>query len=380
MALSSKLPNVGTTIFTVMSALANEHGAINLSQGFPGYPIDPELSELVNQNMRAGFNQYTPMGGDPGLKRVLSYKHEKLFGKRYNPASEICVTAGATQGLFTAITALIHPGDEVILFTPAYDSYIPSIEVNRGVPVVIEMSAPNYRIPWDQVREKITPRTRMIMINSPHNPTGSVIDQDDLNELAAATRDTDIIVLSDEVYEHITFDGITHASVSGHEELAERSLVVFSFGKTFHVTGWKTGYTLAPSHLMTEFFKVHQFNVFSCNNPMQKAIAQYMQEENTYLNLPAFFQKKRDYFLEGLKDSRFKIVPARGTYFQLLDYSAISDEGDVDLAKRWTKEKGIASIPVSVFHPSGKDEKVLRFCFAKQEDELAKGIDILRSL
>ncbi|NNE54604.1 MAG: methionine aminotransferase [Flavobacteriales bacterium] len=376
----SKLPDVGTTIFTVMSQLATKSGAINLSQGFPGFDIDPHLGELVHRAMKVGLNQYAPMPGIPALREVISSKHERLYGRKYDVQDEICVTSGATQALFTAFSAFIQPGDEVIVFTPAYDCYVPSIELNGGVAVSIELKAPHFEIPWEEVRERISDKTRMIVINNPHNPTGAVLQASDLEELAVLTRDTDILVLSDEVYEHITFDGQEHQSVARNEELSIRSIITYSFGKTFHATGWKMGYALAPASLMKEFRKVHQFNVFSANTPIQVALAKYMEDEDTYGKLPAFYQEKRDFFLDRLKDSRFTYLPAAGTYFQLLDYSAITQDHDVDVARRWTTESGIASIPISVFYPSGRDQHLLRFCFAKQEDELARAADILSGL
>jgi len=377
---SSKLPETGVTIFSVMSQLATEHGAINLGQGFPGFPIDPELSDAVSKAMRDGHNQYAPMPGVLSLRQRLSEKMHTLYGVEWNPQTEITITAGATQALFTAITALIHPGDEVILFAPAYDCYAPAVQLNGGIPVWIELSAPDYHIPWDEVEARITPRTRMILTNSPHNPAATVLNREDLLRLEALTRYTSIIVLSDEVYEHIVFDGARHESVFRYPELAARSLAVFSFGKTFHATGWKMGYIVGPEEYMTEFRKVHQYTVFSCNTPVQVALAEYLQTPSHYTEIHSFYQKKRDLFLSHLAGSRFNWKPASGTYFQLLDYSPISQENDVVLAQEWTLRYGIASIPASVFYPTSRDQHVLRFCFAKEDELLVQAAEILRSI
>lgn len=375
----SKLPQTGTTIFSVMSALAAEHRAINLSQGFPNFPCDPVLIDLVYKAMKDGYNQYPPMPGILPLREVIAHKTNKLFGSQIGP-DQITVTAGATQAIYTAITAVVHPGDEVIIFTPAYDCYAPAIELNGGKTVAIQLEGPEYQIDLNKLKSAITPKTRMVMINSPHNPTGQLITQETLNGIADLLRDTDIILLSDEVYEHIVFDGEQHASVLAHEELAARSFVVSSFGKTFHATGWKMGYCVAPNHLMTEFRKCHQFIVFTCHTPTQYALAEYMQDENTYLNLGGFYQQKRDFFLDCLRGSAFKVLPSKGTYFQLLDYSALSNLNDVDYARELTIKHKVASIPVSVFNSEPRNDRYLRFCFAKDDDTLRKAAEILKNL
>ena len=375
--INSKLPDVGTTIFTVMSRLAQEHGAINLSQGFPDFDCAKELRDLVTKYINAGLNQYPPMAGVMRLRERVSEKVEKLYGVKYDPEHEVTVTPGATYGIFNAVATLVRPGDEVILFEPAYDSYAPSVQVAGGVPVYVQLRYPDYSIDWNEVQRAITPKTRMIVINTPNNPTASVLSGEDLRMLESLLRNTDIVVVSDEVYEHIVFDGHKHQSVASFPGLAERSFVVSSFGKTYHVTGWKMGYVLAPKELMNEFRKVHQFNVFVTNGPLQHALAEYMENPDAYLSLAAFYQKKRDFFLQGVKGSRFKPLPSRGTFFQNLAYDAISDEKDTDLAIRLTKDKGIASIPVSVFYRQPPKHRVLRFCFAKSEETLAKGAEIL---
>lgn len=376
-AISSKLPNVGTTIFTVMSRLAAEHQAINLSQGFPDFDCAPELRALLAKYVNSGLNQYPPMAGVAPLREAIAGKVQALYGATYDPEDEITVVPGATYGIFTAIATLIRPGDEVILFEPAYDSYAPSVEVNGGRPVYVQLKYPDYSIDWREAQNAVTPRTRMIVLNTPNNPTASVFSAEDLRMLEGMLRATDIVVVSDEVYEHIVFDGHRHQSVAHFPGLAERSFVVSSFGKTYHVTGWKTGYVLAPRELMAEFRKVHQFNAFVTNGPVQYALAEYMQDKDAYLSLAAFYQKKRDFFLAGVKASRFKPLPSRGTFFQNLCYDKISDEKDTDLAIRLTREHGVASIPVSVFYRRPPAHRVLRFCFAKSEDTLARGAEIL---
>jgi methionine aminotransferase len=375
--IASKLPDVGTTIFTVMSRLAQEHNAINLSQGFPDFDCAKELRDLVTQYINAGLNQYPPMAGVMRLRERIAEKAEKLYGAKYDPEHEVTVTPGATYGIFNAVATMVRPGDEVILFEPAYDSYAPAIQVAGGVPVYVQLKYPDYGIDWNEVQRAITPRTRMILINTPNNPTASVLSGEDLRMLESLLRGTGIVVVSDEVYEHIVFDGHKHQSIASFPGLAERSFVVSSFGKTYHVTGWKMGYVLAPKELMNEFRKVHQFNVFVTNGPLQYALAEFMENPDAYLSLAAFYQKKRDFFLQGVKGSRFKPLPSRGTFFQNLAYDAISDEQDTDLAIRLTKEKGIASIPVSVFYRQPPRHRVLRFCFAKSEDTLARGAEIL---
>jgi methionine transaminase len=375
--IASKLPNVGTTIFTVMSRLAQEHNAINLSQGFPDFDCAKELRDLVTKYINAGLNQYPPSAGIPRLRERIAEKAESLYGAKYDPEDEVTVVPGATYGIFTAIAALVRPGDEVIMFEPTYDSYIPSVEVNGGVPVCVQLRYPDYSIDWSEVQRAITPKTRVILINTPNNPTASVFSGEDMRMLEGMLRGTGIVVISDEVYEHLVFDGHQHQSVTRFPGLAERSFAVSSFGKTYHVTGWKMGYVLAPKELMAEFRKVHQYNVFVTNGPLQYALAEFMENPGAYLSLAGFYQRKRDFFLQGLRGSRFKPLPSRGTFFQNLAYDAISDEKDTDLAIRLTKEKGVASIPVSVFYREPPPHKVLRFCFAKSEETLARGAEIL---
>ncbi|WP_178990772.1 methionine aminotransferase [Winogradskyella schleiferi] len=377
MNIKSKLPNVGTTIFTVMSALAKEHNAINLSQGFPNYPSSQKLNDLVTKAMNNGYNQYAPMAGNLDLRLAISHKYELLYKSTYHPEKEITVTAGATQAIYTIISAFIRPKDEVLIFKPAYDCYEPAVEINGGKTIPIQLSAPNYKVNWEEVASKISGKTKMIIINSPHNPSGTIWSKDDMLQLQKLTENTNIIVLSDEVYEPIVFDDAQHQSACLFHDLKLRSFITASFRKTFHNTGWKIGYCCAAEHLMSEFRKVHQFNVFSVHHPAQKGIADYMQDEETYLNLGTFFQRKRDLFLNLISESRFKCQPSKGTYFQVLDYSEITDEYDVDFAKRLTKEFKIASIPLSVFNENGKDDKVLRFCFAKTDDTLVKAAEIL---
>lgn len=360
-----------------MSQLANEHKAVNLSQGFPDFPISSELIDKVHFYMKEGLNQYAPMPGVAELRKAISVMFDYNHGAKYNPDTEINITAGATQGLYSAISTFVRPGDEVIVFEPAYDSYAPAVEVNQGRVKYSKLLFPDFRINWEELPKLITHNTRMIVINTPHNPTGSVLTADDLQRLERLTRGTDIIVLSDEVYEHLIFDGKQHQSVSRFPELASRSLVVGSFGKTFHTTGWKTGFVLAPENLMKEFRKVHQFVVFAVNTPIQYAMADYLSNPDNYLSLGNFYQKKRDYFAKAVSSSRFKIIPSYGTYFQLLDYSKISEEKEMDFATRLIKENGIAGIPVSPFYQKKNDNKVLRFCFAKQESTLKKAADIL---
>lgn len=363
-----------------MSKLAMENKAINLSQGFPNFPVSEKLIKLVNSYMQKGFNQYAPMPGVKQLREAISQKYKKCYNSVYDIEDEITVTAGATQAIYTIISTFINPSDEVIVFSPAYDCYAPAIELNKGKMININLMSPNYNIPWNEVKEKISKKTRMIIINSPHNPTGSILSAEDLKKLDILTQDTDIIVLSDEVYEHIIFDNKKHQSVSLNENLKKRSFIVASFGKTFHATGWKMGYTVGPSFLMNEFRKVHQFNVFSCNTPFQYALAEYLSEENNYLSLPKFYQQKRDFFIDSIQGSRFKLTPSSGTYFQLLDYSDISPKSDVEIARNWTIKKKIASIPISVFYPNSIDEKMLRFCFAKDEKTIETAAKILKNI
>ena len=378
--IDSKLPRVGTTIFTVMSRLAAEHNAINLSQGFPDFDCAPELRALFTKYINAGLNQYPPMAGVPVLREAVAEKAYALYGTPYDVEHEVTIVPGATYGIYTAIAAMIRPGDEVILLEPAYDSYAPSVEVHGGIPVYVQLTYPDYAIPWDALQQAITPRTRMIVVNTPNNPTASVFSAEDLRTLQGLLAATDIVVVADEVYEHIVFDGHAHQSVARFPGLAERSFVVSSFGKTYHVTGWKMGYVLAPRELMAEFRKVHQFNVFVANGPIQYALAEYMKNREAYLALAEFYQRKRDFFLAALEGSRFKPLPSRGTFFQNLCYDAISEERDTDLAVRLTREHGVASIPVSAFYRDPPQHKVLRFCFAKSESTLARGAEILRRL
>jgi methionine aminotransferase len=378
--VTSRLPGVGTTIFTVMSRLAAECGAINLSQGFPDFSASPELFDLVSRHMRAGANQYAPMTGVPSLREAIVAKSEALYGTSYDPEQEVTVTAGGTQAIFTAVTALVRPGDEVVVLEPVYDSYVPAIELAGGTAIRIPLSPPHYRPDWKAIGARLSPRTRMILLNSPHNPTGSILGRTDLDALAGLVRGTGIVVLSDEVYEHIVFDGARHESVSGHPELASRSFVIGSFGKTFHVTGWKVGWALAPRELMAEFRKVHQFVVFTVNTPVQLALADYMADSSRWLTLPAFYQRKRDLFRAGLAASRLDPLPCAGTYFQLASYARVSEEPDTVLAERLTREIGVASIPVSAFHGDRRQDRVLRFCFAKSDETLSRACERLARL
>ena len=377
MNFNSKLPNVGTTIFTVMSALAKEHHALNLSQGFPNYPSSQKLNDFVTNAMNNGYNQYAPMAGNLELRMAIAHKYELLYNSSYHPEKEITVTAGATQAIYTIISAFVRPNDEVIIFKPAYDCYEPAVEINGGQTIPIQLSAPNYKVNWEEVASKISSQTKLMIINSPHNPSGTIWSKDDMLQLQKLTKDTNILVLSDEVYEHIVFDDAQHQSACLFEDLKQRSFITASFGKTFHNTGWKIGYCCAPSVLMSEFRKVHQFNVFSVHHPSQKGISDYMQDAETYLSLSTFFQQKRDLFLSLISESRFKFQPSQGTYFQVLDYSKITDDYDVDVAKRLTEEFKIAAIPLSVFNEKDKDDKVLRFCFAKTDETLVKASEIL---
>lgn len=378
--ISSKLPNIGTTIFTVMSKLAAENNAINLSQGFPDFNCNPELVELVNKYMLAGNNQYAPMAGVMSLRESIAAKMEEIYTAKYDPETEITITAGATQAIFTAISAIVREGDEVIIFEPAYDCYQPAIELNGGKTVYLQLKAPAYSIDWEEVKKVVNYRTKMIIINTPHNPTGSIMTAGDMAKLEKLVKGTDIVIVSDEVYEHIIFDGYEHQSVARFPKLAERSFIISSFGKTFHTTGWKIGYCVAPKNLMTEFRKVHQFMVFCCNTPIQHALAEFLKNKNNYTDLNKFYQNKRDYFINLIKGSKFKFEPATGTYFQLLRYNTISKEKDASFAVKLTKEFGIASIPISSFYHNAVDNKVLRFCFAKKEETLEKAAEILNKI
>ena len=377
--LKSRLPDVGTTIFTVISALATRHNAVNLGQGFPDFDCDPALIDAVTHAMRDGLNQYPPMSGIAPLRNAIAQKIGKLYGAVYDADSEITVTAGATQGVLTTILCCVHPGDEVIVIEPAYDCYVPAIELAGGVPVFVSMqlNENGYHTAWDQVAAAVSSKTRLIIINSPHNPTGSVLRSGDLEALTAIVDGTDILVLSDEVYEHMVFSGARHESVCRYPALAARSFVVSSFGKTYHVTGWKIGYVAAPAPLMAEFRKVHQFNVFTVNTPVQHAIAAYMNNPDPYLSLSAFYQKKRDQFRAGLAGSRLRLLPSDGTYFQCVDYSAVSAMNELDFATWLTTEFGVAAIPVSAFYKTPKESGIVRFCFAKKQATLAAAIDNL---
>jgi methionine aminotransferase len=378
--LLSKLPTVGTTIFTVMSKLAAETGAINLSQGFPGFDCSPELVSLVEEYLRKGFNQYAPMAGVPALRESLAHKTADHYDVFVDPDTEITITSGATEAIFAAVSAVIRPGDEVLLFEPAYDSYVPAIDLNGGIPVYVTLTPPDYAIDWQAVAQKITDKTRLILINTPHNPTGYVWTADDIAQLAALVRDRNIWIVSDEVYEHILFDGRPHLSLITHPELRERTFVVGSFGKTYHITGWKIGYCLAPADLTTEFRKIHQYLTFSTVTPIQYALADYLKQPEHYRELPDFYQRKRDLFLDGLRDSRFTFKPAEGSFFQTVSYAAITDEPDYDLAIRLTREIGVAAIPVSVFYNQKNDYRLLRFCFAKDDAVLEQAAKRLRKL
>jgi methionine aminotransferase len=378
--ITSKLPEIGTTIFTIMSKLAMDHNAINLSQGFPDFNCDENLLALVTKYMQAGHNQYAPMAGIMPLRERIAEKTAILYNAKYNPETEITITAGGTQAIFTAISAIVREGDEVIIFEPAYDCYQPAIELNGGKTIYMQLQYPNFTIDWEQVKKVINHRTKMIIINTPHNPTGSTMSEADMKMLQKITENTEIIILSDEVYEHIIFDNATHQSVTRFPKLAERSFVVSSFGKTFHITGWKIGYCIAPENLMAEFRKVHQFLVFSVNTPIQFALTEYLQHKESFLNLGDFYQKKRDFFANGLKHSKFELLPVKGGYFQLLSYKNSLQQNDKEYATWLTKEKKIASVPLSAFYHEDIDNELLRFCFAKKEETLQKAIDIICGL
>ncbi len=376
----SKLPKIGTTIFSTMSKMAAEYNAINLSQGFPDFSCSEELIKLVNEAMLKGNNQYAPMPGLFALRELLAVKTETLYGTKYDPDTEITITAGGTQAIYTAIAATIREDDEVIIFEPAYDCYQPAIEVAGGKTVYLQLKAPDYSINWEEVQKMFNHRTRMIIINTPHNPTGSILSEQDMRQLEKIVKNSDTVIVSDEVYEHIIFDGTVHQSVARFPHLAERSFIISSFGKTFHTTGWKVGYCVAPKNLMAEFRKVHQFLVFSVNTPIQFALAEYLKQKDNYLGLARFYETKRDFFIDLIKKSGFQFKPAAGTYFQLLDYSKLNTDKDTDYAIRLIKESGIASIPISVFYHKPVDNKMLRFCFAKKEETLEKAAGILCKL
>ena len=376
----SRLPQVGTTIFTVMSALATEHNAVNLGQGFPDFGCDPALLDGVSRAMQAGHNQYPPMTGVPALREVVSQKIEALYGHHYNAASEITVTAGATQAILTAILCCVSPGDEVIVLDPCYDSYVPNIELAGGVPVRVPLTPGSFRPDFARISAAISPKTRMLLINSPHNPSGSTWTAAEMQQLQDLLAPTNIVLLSDEVYEHMVFDGARHESASRLPGLAARAFVVSSFGKTFHVTGWKIATVAAPAALMAEFRKVHQFNVFTVNTPMQVGLADYLKNPAPYLDLPAFYQQKRDLFRAGLAGSRFQLLPCTGTYFQCVDISALTDLSEADYCQQLVKEHGVAAIPLSAFYGDGFDQKVVRFCFAKKDETLRAALERLRML
>ncbi len=378
--MNSKLPHVGTTIFTTMGKLAHAHDAVNLSQGFPNFSPDPKLLQLVAQAVQSDYNQYAPMQGMFSLRETISEKMETLYGKAYHPESELTVTAGATQGIFTAITTFVKAGDEVIVFKPAYDCYEPAISLNGGTVVPIELKGQEFKVDWAEVNSKITPKTRMVIINTPHNPSGTILSKDDMLQLESLLAGTDILLLSDEVYEHLIFDGRIHESAAKFKGLAERSIICASFGKTFHVTGWKLGYVAGPKSLMREFQKVHQYNVFCVNHPMQKGLAQYLKNPEHYLALSAFYEEKRDYFLRAIQGSRFTFTASQGTYFQVVDYSGITEESDIDFSKRLITEHQLASIPLSVFNLNNADHRQLRFCFAKTKETLDKAAELIHRI
>lgn len=375
--ITSKLPQVGTTIFTVMSSLAVQHQAVNLGQGFPDFNMNPDLVARVDEAMKTGFNQYVHMNGYMPLRETIAEKIEYLYAAQVNPDTEITVTPGGTYAIYTALTAVLNPGDEVIIFQPGYDSYVPNVLINAAKPVIIPLRHPDYSIDWQLVRNAITERTRMIMINSPHNPTGAILTEADITELRAIVKDSRIFILSDEVYEHVIFDSNPHLSMLRYPDLRERSFVCFSFGKIYHCTGWKIGYCVAPAAAMAEFRKVHQFNCFSVDSPKQVALSSFLKQKDEYEQLGSFVQKKRNYFVELMKSTRFKMHESFGSYFILASYAHFSDETEKDLAIRITKEFGVASIPVSAFYENPVDNKVLRFCFCKKEETLERAVERL---
>ncbi|MES1225956.1 MAG: methionine aminotransferase [Bacteroidota bacterium] len=375
--IKSKLPNVGTTKFSVMSALAAEYKAVNLGQGFPDFPMNEELIALVNDAMKKGFNQYPPMPGWMPLREAIAEKISYLYDQSVNPETEITIVPGGTYALYTALTAILQPGDEVIMFEPAYDSYIPNIEINGAVPILINLKFPEYKIDWNEVRQKISQKTKAIFINTPHNPTGSVLTEEDIKQLNNIVSNTNIFIISDEVYEHLIFDGIAHQSILRYPELYQRSFVCFSFGKVYNCTGWKLGYCLAPPAFTKEFRKVHQFNCFTCFTPTQVALAQFLKNKEAYLSLGPFMQKKRDYFNMLMQQTKFTMHNSYGSYFICGTYERISNETDKDFAIRLTKEAGVATIPVSAFYKNGKDDKILRFCFSKKNETLEQAAERL---
>lgn len=377
--VKSKLPSVGTSIFTVMSALATQHNAVNLGQGFPDFQMSEELTAMVNEAMLKGFNQYVPMRGYTPLLEVLAEKVLSLYNTSIDPGSQITITPGGTYAIYTSLTTVLQPGDEVIIFEPAYDSYIPNVEINGAVPVLINLQFPDYKIDWNEVKQKITSKTRMIMLNNPNNPTGSVLRDEDITQLRSIVKDTNILILSDEVYEHLVFDNILHQSILRYPDLLERSFVCFSFGKVYNCTGWKLGYCITSPKLTEEFRKVHQFNCFSCHSPSQVALSIFLKNRDSYLSLSTFMQEKRDYFQRLMQQTKFTPLPSYGSYFQCYTYANISDEADKDLSIRLTKECGVATIPVSAFYKAGTDNKVIRFCFAKKKETLEAAIEKLVS-
>ncbi len=379
-AIASRLPNVGTTIFTVMSALAQQHGAVNLGQGFPDFDCDPALLDAVTKAMHAGLNQYPPMAGVPVLREAVATKIEAMYGRRYDAGSEITITAGATQAIITAILAIVHPGDEVIVLDPCYDSYEPNIELAGGRAVHVPLAPGTFRPDFARIAAALTPRTRAIIINTPHNPSATVWTAQDMQRLAELLRPTDVLLIADEVYEHMVYDGAQHESVARHAELAQRAFIVSSFGKTYHVTGWKVGYVAAPAALTAEFRKVHQFNVFTVNTPMQHGLAAFMADPAHHLGLAPFYQRKRELFRAGLAGSRFKLLPSEGSYFQCVDYSVISDETEESFCRRLTTEVGVAAIPLSAFYQGGFEQRIVRFCFAKKDETLATALQRLAAL
>lgn len=378
--LRSRLPQVGTTIFSVMSALAQQHGAVNLGQGFPDFDCDPRLLDMVNQAMRSGHNQYPPMPGVPVLRETIADKIAALYGQVYDPGSEITVTAGATQAILTAMLAVVQPGDEVILLDPCFDSYAPNVALAGGVAVHVPLTPGSFRPDFDHIAQALSPRTRLIVVNTPHNPSATVWSAAEMERLAELLRPTDVLVIGDEVYEHMVYDGERHESIARWPELAARSFVVSSFGKTYHVTGWKVGYVAAPAALTAEFRKVHQFNVFSVNTPVQHGLAAYLRDPQPHLELAAFYQRKRDLFAHGLRATRLRPLPSAGTYFQCADYSGISDEDERTFCEHLTREIGVAAIPMSAFYAGPVEQRLIRFCFAKQTATLERALERLNRL